>query len=313
MSIKLSVIIPTYNKADLLQQTLDALSIQNLDISQWQIVIVNDGATDNTAEVLEKFSNNWNGNIELVKPETNLGRAKARNLGAATASGEYLLFLDDDIVAPVNLLSSHLLKLDAVGGFGAIGTIVTSADLIDAPHFYYIDSRGVAKIKTGFVPGKYLVTQNCSMPRKSFMQVGGFDEKFTAYGFEDMDLGIKLCNAGLKFRLLDSPVPIHVHHHTLDQYLDKKQECGAESLALVAEKHPESVIDMKLNWVLERRPSFLIKCFRYLSTSYFYNIAFNLALKWPSKSMHKPIFGSIYFKLMDFLVMASFYRGYLTC
>jgi len=51
MSIKLSVIIPTYNKADLLQQTLDALSKQNLDVSQWQLVVVNDGSTDNTDEI----------------------------------------------------------------------------------------------------------------------------------------------------------------------------------------------------------------------------------------------------------------------
>ncbi len=312
MSIKLSVIIPTYNKADLLQQTLDALSKQNLDVSQWQLVVVNDGSTDNTDEILKTFSDIWKGNIELIKPEANLGRAKARNLGAESASGDYLLFLDDDIVAPVNLLSSHMLKLDAVGGFGVIGTIVTSADLVDAPHFYYIDSRGVAKIKAGFVPGKYLVTQNCSMPRKLFIKVGGFDEKFTAYGFEDMDLGIKLCNAGLKFRLLDGPVPIHVHHHTLSQYLEKKRECGAESLALISEKHPESVVDMRLNWVLERRPGFLIKYFRYLSTSFFYKFAVSLAIKWPSNSVNKPIFENMYYKLMDFLVMASFYRGYLT-
>ena len=312
MSIKISVIIPTYNKADLLQLTLDALSKQNLDYSQWQIVVVNDGATDNTAEILKAFSESWDGNIELVKPEMNLGRAKARNLGAESACGDYLLFLDDDIVAPTNLLSSHLALLDAVGGFGVIGTIVTSADLIDAPHFYYIDSRGVAKITTGFVPGKYLVTQNCSLPRDLFMKVGGFDDEFTAYGFEDMDLGIKLCNAGLKFKLLDNSVPVHVHHHTLYQYLDKKRECGAESLQLVAKKHPGSVKDMKLDWVLDKQPGLFIKTFRHLSTSVFYQSAISVALKWPSNSAQKPIFEPVYFKLMDFLVMASFYRGYMS-
>ncbi|MCP4145099.1 MAG: glycosyltransferase [bacterium] len=312
MSIKISVIIPTYNKADLLQRTLVALSKQNLDYSQWQIVVVNDGATDNTADILKTFSEDWDGNIEIVKPDFNLGRAKARNLGADAACGEYLLFLDDDIVAPANLLYSHLALLDAVGGFGVVGKIVTSSDLIDAPHFHYIDSRGVAKIETGFVPGKYLVTQNCSLPRELFKKVGGFDEEFIAYGFEDMDLGIKLCDAGLKFRLLDNPVPIHVHHHTLNQYLEKKRECGAESLELVAEKHPGSIEDMRLDWVLDRRPGFFVKIFRYLSTSIFYQYSISVAMKWPSNSSQKPIFESVYCKLMDFLVMASFYRGYLS-
>jgi glycosyltransferase involved in cell wall biosynthesis len=310
MSIKLSVIIPTYNKAKLLEKTIHALLGQDLNKSDWEVVVVDDGSSDNTKDVLNSFLNLSEYNFKVASPDGNIGRARARNFGADSAVGKWLLFLDDDIIAPPELLSGHLSMLEADGDFGLIGLVATSEDVIDAPHFYYIDSRGAAKISKGYVPGKYLVTQNCSVPREMFIDVGGFDEKFSAYGFEDMDLGLRLCNAGLKFKLLKNPVPVHVHHHTLSEYLRKKQECGFESIALVAKKHPAEANDMKLNWVIGSKPGMLINSFRIVASSALYGYLVGLAGMWPVAKSEKPLFCKLYFKLLDFLVMASFYRGY---
>jgi hypothetical protein len=77
--------------------------------------------------------------------------------------------------------------------------------------------------------------------------VGGFDEHFGAYGFEDMEIAFRLEDqAGLEFYRLSGAVGEHVHHHTLDEYLDKKRVCGRETLPQLAILHPHRMAEMGL-------------------------------------------------------------------
>ncbi len=313
--MKLSVVIPTMNKVALLERTLDALLGQELAPDDvWEIIVINDGSTDGTAAFLESRAGTGNVSLVVVTPPANVGRARARNLGARAARGTWILFLDDDIVAPPGLLRAHLALLDTNPDCGTIGYAVTEPDLIDAPHFHYLDSRGVARLEPGPAPGRFFVTQNAAVPRRAFLAVDGFDQDFSGYGFEDMEVAFRLEDeAGIRFLALTAPVPRHVHHHTLEQYLEKKVECGRQSLPHLARLHPARIREMNLHYVVDvpGQPPLSIagSLLRWFIGSSWGRRLPGLMAAWPSRAGHRPCWPSLYFKMMNLTILSCFRKG----
>ncbi|MFO7652461.1 MAG: glycosyltransferase [Candidatus Krumholzibacteriia bacterium] len=310
----LSVVIPTRNKAPLLRRTLAALAAQQLpDDAHWEIVVVDDASSDGTADLLAARERAPGGPLlQPVRPARNLGRAGARNLGVSRARGRYLVFLDDDIVAPPGLLAAHLRELSAAPARGTIGYAVTEPTLVDAPHFFYLDGRAVAKLPPGPAPARYFVTQNAGVPREAFLKAGGFDQRFGGYGFEDMEAGFRLEDAGLRFTALLDPVPRHVHHHTLQEYLQKKRECGRDSLQLIAALHPHRLAEMRLDLVVDPpggRPSARARALRSLLDGPGGAAALAAVERWPTAADHRPRGLAAYARAMDLAVLTCFRRG----
>jgi glycosyltransferase involved in cell wall biosynthesis len=244
----LSVVIPTYRKAEELARTLEALVPQCATLSgQCELIVVDDGSQDReTRKVIA--SNLDRLPLREAGSGVNEGRARARNRGWRAAMGEFVLFLDDDIVLEPGSLDAHL---RAQRGLPAVylGIVHTAPAIVDSPLFAYLDSRAVAKLPPGArAPARYFLTQNASLPRAALETVGGFDAAFSTYGFEDMDLAFRVEDAcGLDFFQLPAARGAHVHHHTLDDYLQKKRLCGAHSLRLLARKHPQRLRQMRLD------------------------------------------------------------------
>ncbi|MCL6494210.1 MAG: glycosyltransferase family 2 protein, partial [Ignavibacterium sp.] len=95
--MRFSVIVPTFNRVNLTVQTID--SVLNQTFKNYELIVVNDGSTDNTAEVLESY-----GNRIITINKENSGAEKSRNAGAEIAKGEYLCFFDsDDLMFPWTL------------------------------------------------------------------------------------------------------------------------------------------------------------------------------------------------------------------
>jgi len=311
----LSVVIPTMNKVDLLRQTLTALAQQDpVPDGPWEIVVVNDGSSDSTADFLATQTQWVQPRLRVVSPPQNVGRARARNLGAQAAQGAYLLFLDDDIVAPPGLVAAHLQELTAHPGWGTIGYAVTAADLIDAPHFHYLDTRGAARLPAGPAPGRFFVTQNAAVPRETFLGVGGFDEGFSAYGFEDMEVAFRLEEqGGLHFRALPAPVPHHVHHHTFAEYFAKKVECGRRSLPHLARLHPGRIREMQLHHVVDvpggGTSGGLSRLIRWLAASPFVGGLQRLLRAWPTGAYFQPRLPGLYQRLMNLAVLCAYRQG----
>lgn len=316
--VQLSVVIPTMNKVGLLKQTLEALFEQDPGPGiAWEIVVVNDGSSDGTAAFLREAAADVppaGPALRSVTPGQNVGRARARNLGVQAAGGRWVVFLDDDIVAPAGLLRAHLELLQAQPGSGTIGYAVTAPDLVDGPHFHYLDSRGVARLPAGAAPGRYFVTQNAAVPREAFLKVGGFDEGFSGYGFEDMELAFRLEEeAGVRFQALTHPVPHHVHHHTPGQFFAKKRECGRQSLPHIARLHPQRIPEMHLQHVMNTPgqgggglTGWLV---RSLASGSFGRRLPRWLEHWPVAGGHAPVLRGVYFKLMNLAVLISFRQG----
>lgn len=310
----LSVVIPTHQKCALLDRTLEALAGQEAGPGRdWEIVVVNDGSTDGTAELLAAATGRPGPPLRVVTPERNVGRARARNLGARAAAGRWILFLDDDIVAPSGLLAAHLDLLESHEGDGTIGWARTDDEVRDGPHFHYLDTRGVARLPAGPAAARYFVTQNAAVPRAAFLAVGGFDEDFGTYGFEDMEVAFRLEEkAGVRFWALGAPVPVHVHHHTLDEYLQKKVECGRASLGQLSRLHPERLEEMRLVHVLPAPGAdggLLGALVRTVADGPLAGFLRRLVASWPTDRSHRPLAAGFYLRLMDLMVLCCFRRG----
>jgi glycosyltransferase involved in cell wall biosynthesis len=244
----ISVVIPSYRKPELLDRTLASLSVQR-EASDWEVVVVDDGSLDRTPDVAREWGRRLP--LRLVQPPRNEGRAKARNRGWRAARGDHVLFLDDDIqLEPWGLAAHQTAQRTRPAVY--LGEVRTSPELIDSELFDYLDSRGIAKHSPGErVPARYLLTQNVSLPRAALEQVGGFDEDFGAYGFEDMELAFRLeDSAGAEFFFLDGARGWHSHHHTLAEYLEKKRNCGESTLPRLLELHPRRAREMQLDLLL---------------------------------------------------------------
>jgi GT2 family glycosyltransferase len=115
-------------------------------------------------------------------------------------------------------------------------------DVAIAPIDRYMSTRGAQKIRgRGPLPWKYFSTNNASVRREDLQAVGGFDEAFVHYGFEDLELAYRLeTERGLTFEFVEGARSLHIHPHTLDEVLAKKTLCGRSSLRYLFEKHPET-------------------------------------------------------------------------
>jgi glycosyltransferase involved in cell wall biosynthesis len=309
--MKLSVVMPTRNKRALLERTLSALLAQDAGTDAWDVVVVNDGSTDDTGAALARLATSQP-RLRVVTPPRNVGRAAARNLGWREAGGRWILFLDDDILTPPGLLRAHLDLLGSVPDAGTIGPAVTAPEIVDAPHFHYIDTRGVAKLPPGPAPGKYFVTQNAGVPRAALAEVGGFDEGYAAYGFEDMDIGFLLEDAGVRFQVLPAPVPWHIHHHTLADYLEKKRICGRSSLPRLAARHPQRLPEMRLDLVVDAPggppPGPTRRLLRAALRGWPGRLALRLAAAWPAAG-DEPVLPALHHRCLDACVLTCFCQG----
>ena len=244
----ISVVIPTFGKALLLERTLSALEAQDEE-GPWEVIVVDDASADETPKLLRY----WERRLPLrtLRQAENQGRARARNRGWHAASGDTVLFLDDDILLEKTALSTHAAAQRRQAG-AWLGEVRSAPAIVDSPLFDYLDSRGVAKESPGGpVPARYFLTQNVSLPHSALEMVSGFDEHFGAYGFEDMELAFRLEEmAGLRFFALNGALGWHVHHHTEDEYFAKKVICGRQTLPLIAALHPGRLAEMQLDLVV---------------------------------------------------------------
>jgi len=198
--VDLTVQLCTHNRAHLLGRVLEALFAQDYDPSRYEIVLVNDGSTDETRDLIERLRPQAPCRFEVIHQQ-NAGLAKGRNAGIARARGEIILFIDDDILATPVLVREHLaMHVEHPRAIvrGAVLNVETFDELpppIWTPKNY---------------SGNYFWTSNVSVPMALLGEVGVFNESFSEYGWEDLELGLRLRHAGVPSLFARRAV---VYHH----------------------------------------------------------------------------------------------------
>jgi glycosyltransferase involved in cell wall biosynthesis len=236
----ISVITPTRDKRGLLERTLRALAGQDLPPEEYEVVVADDGSADDTPAFLSSYVPRHG--FASVRLTENRGRAAARNRALDRATGDLVVFLDDDMELVPGFLRAHRDFHRAHGPAIGVGNVINHPEVVAAPIDRYMSTRGAQKIKDrGPLPWKYFTTNNSSVMRSDLEGVGRFDEGFVHYGFEDLELGLRLAEMrALPIRFVAEARSYHIHPHTLDDVLAKKTICGRSSLRYLFARHPET-------------------------------------------------------------------------
>lgn len=250
-----SVVIPTYNRLPILAKCLRALEVQELgaktSVQGYEIVVVDDGSTDDTVGWLAEHQ----AELPHVRcfEQDHAGPAAARNLGVEKAQGDIIIFIDSDLVVLSNFLQAHADAL--IQGKEKIGSdrFFTYGAVINTNNF---DNPTAEPYKITDFSAAFFATGNVAIPKHWLEQAGLFDTGFQLYGWEDLELGVRLKNLGLK--LIKCPAAVGYHWHppfNLDQIpklIDQEMQRGRMGV-LFYQKHPTWEVKMMIQMTLFHR------------------------------------------------------------
>ncbi len=242
MQPKLSVVVATYNRLPLLLDLLKDFTYQNMPADEFEVLVIDDGSSSPVAPRIGKLKFPYT--IRCFE-QANAGAAVARHRGVLEAQGEIVVFVDDDMHVQPDFLAQHLREhergLCVVQGHIAAPGNVSTLPLFERFHAYQIE-RFVGEVASGQsqIRGVHLCTGNLSLPRQTYLDIGGFDTSLQRS--EDRELGIR-CEAA-KVPLVLSTRARSVHrsdHDRLDFWLRRSFNYGVYDLR-IAKKHPESEV-----------------------------------------------------------------------
>jgi len=239
--LKLSVVVPTHNRRDtLVSRTLPAMFNQDLQVTEYEIIVVVDGSTDGTAQALRELHSPCS--MRIIE-QPNRGPSAARNKGIQTARGGLLLFVDDDIICGPSLLKLHIGAHSGPEPAVVYGPISLAPETppsilkyaIEAwyeKYYCHLDSQNGLK----WPQDDYLIS-NSSMPRATVIACGGFDENMSAK--EDFELGLRLWKMGVQFKYLPQARASEFYVKPSRYVLRNDGKSFGKTEVLLSRKHPE--------------------------------------------------------------------------
>lgn len=222
MSAVCSIIIPAFNRVDMTARCLQSI-IANTAGIHYEVILVDNGSTDATPELCAGLG----GNAVVIRNDENLGFARACNQGAAAASSDRLLFLNNDTEPHPGWLPPLLETLDSAPDVGAVGSLLLFPDgTVQHAGVVLVELPGYPTLAAQHMPYQVpaddplvcrrrevaAVTAACVLIRReAFSAAGGFDEGYWN-GYEDVDLCLTLGAAG--WRIMYEPASVLLHHES---------------------------------------------------------------------------------------------------
>jgi len=218
---------------------LDLIIKQVLSQSEkGELLVIDDGSTDGTIELLSQFEKKYTSVFRFIK-NNHQGIAKTRNLLLKESLGKYIIFIDSDIFIAENFVSSHLKILLSNKNIISQGSLIEIREVSEA-------YKKKFNVFTDYSRA-FFATGNVSIERQKIIDAGGFDENFTGYGWEDLELGIRLKKLGLKAIKSKDTFAYHYNPYESINNLDKliqKEKDRAIGAIYFLDKHP--ILDVRL-------------------------------------------------------------------
>ncbi len=201
-----SVVMPVYNAEATLDECLGRLAGSRF--ADFEVIVVDDGCTDRSVEIMSRYP------VRVVRTSGRVGPAVARNLGAEAARGEYLFFIDSDVMVHADTLQRLVdgFAREGVDGFcGVQDDDMRHDDLVS--QYKNIWMRWTYLRLRGDVPLFY--TTAAAIRRDAFERVGGFDAGYATPNVEDTAFGQKLQRLGVRIRVHPDLEVEHVKRYSL--------------------------------------------------------------------------------------------------
>ena len=242
MSVLFSVIIPTYNRRNILFDCLDHLSLQTMNSEAFEVMVCDDGSTDDTVSAVMARSQTYPFSLTVLTQE-NRGPASARNAGVRHSRGRMLLFLNDDAMAAPDLLAEHMKGFEQVQGENKamVGSFRFHENLEGTPFGYILQHTDALFAYSGLEDGKecdyeHFYSCNVSLPR-ILLHKEAFDPAFKGAAAEDMDLGYRLQKRGVSICFRKACRCLHQHRISPSDFC-RINEMRGHWAALFFAKHP---------------------------------------------------------------------------
>jgi glycosyltransferase involved in cell wall biosynthesis len=230
-----SIIIPTFNGAARIGNCLDSL-VKQAAGRNVEILVVDDGSTDNTPNVVRGYST-----VRLIT-QANAGPASARNRGAMEARGKILLFTDDDCVPMPDWLEAMLGPFKDPEVVGAKGVYRTHQRSL-AARFVQIEYEDKYRLMAGLPSIDFIDTYSAAFRRDRFLEMTGYDTSFPVACAEDIELSYRMSARGWKMKFVPAAIVYHTHPDTLSRYLKKKYKFAFWRMLAVRKNPSKGVKD----------------------------------------------------------------------
>jgi len=234
----ISVIIPTYNRCDILEKCLVALNGQTLPAERFELIVVDDGSRDATAQVAIRFQQEIYGGRLTFLQQRNSGQNAARNRAIAVARGNLLMFINDDTIAAPTMLAEHY-RLHAAHpeeNVAVLGRVTRSRDIpwniFATLHLDETFAQWEGKTELDW---RSFITCNLTV-KKSFLDKYGVYDESLRYN-DDVELGERLSRHGLRILYNPDSLGYHDHYLTEEDFLGIAKKSGA-SLAVWYKRAP---------------------------------------------------------------------------
>ncbi len=246
----ISIVIPTYNRAPILKNALKALIAQTYK-GTYEVIVVNDGGNAEAKAVVAELSKITTVPLHYFHQE-NKGPGVARNTGVSHAKGDIILFIGDDIYLQPDALEihAHYHRSHPQEHIGILGFVTWAPHLVVTPLMSFMERGralfgrfGGSQFAYDLIEGKteadyrFFYTAQISL-KKSLLEKTPFDPTFQGYGWEDIDLGLRLTQEhGFKLLYARESVGFHDHEMTLESF-KKRMIAVGKGAHTMQQKYP---------------------------------------------------------------------------
>ena len=210
-----SVIVATFNQGGYLSQCLDSLVGQTIGREAYEIIVVDDGSTDDTAQIISKYASQRNAHIEVVTHPQRQGLVPASNAGIRQAGGDYLVRVDSDDWLDVKALEELMVAAESN----------QSPDII-IPDYWVVKERHVTLARPDIDNLFTWVAGGPLLRRETVLKVGEYRRLF----WEEYDLYLRMLSQGARAARLKLPVLYHRKHATSMTARRRDREYGWKEL-----------------------------------------------------------------------------------
>lgn len=229
---KVSIILPTYNRDNLIARSIK--SILNQSYQDFELIIVDDGSTDNTPKIVKKLKRK-DERIRYLKHEKNHGAAKARNTGIVASKSDYLAFQDSGDLWLPRKLEKQIKTLNRFSQ--RTGVVYTRMYRLDKGRKKYVPLPNVRKkngrIHGELLKGNFIGTPSILAKRECFDTMGKFDERLPR--LQDWDLVLRFSKK-YQFRVVDEPLVIVL---SSPDSISTREKALTKALILIFEKYSD--------------------------------------------------------------------------